>query len=81
MKKIMIKMIDLAITIKGAVRISNRDVPHILVPFNDITYSVCYFGSTDTWRIFFPYPSSEQIRITLNSREEVINYFKNLRGE
>lgn len=33
-------------------RRSNNGVPHMLVVFEDITFSVCYFGKQNLYRIF-----------------------------
>ncbi len=38
-------------------RESRRGVPHIVVITGYETFSVCYFGKTQTYRVFWPYPS------------------------
>ena len=43
--------------IGGYSRISNNFVPHLLIKKDNITYSICYFGGTKSFRIFYPYPS------------------------
>lgn len=38
-------------------RTSARGVPHVVVSTGYETFSVCYFGKTRTYRVFWPYPS------------------------
>lgn len=58
-------------------RWSFRDVPHLLLELsNKITYSICYFGKSKTWRIFYPYLGSNQQKKDFSSEEEVLKFLK-----
>jgi len=65
-----------AITVGGYARISRHGVPHVIVKVGNTVYSACYFGSTNTWRVFYPYPSDNQHKITFKSSEEAIKFIK-----
>lgn len=38
-------------------RVSQRGVPHLVVPRGLRSFSVTYFASTDTWKVFWPWPT------------------------
>ena len=61
--------------IGGRGRVSLGGVPHLVVAEN---FSVCYFGSTRTLRIFTPYPSygRRQKKYTFKTWVEVVNFFQ-----
>lgn len=58
-------------------KISKKGVPLLVVKVKDITHSVCYFGKSNSYRIFFPFPSEQQERLDLKNQQEVIVYFSN----
>lgn len=72
--KIPMPLIKMAIATKGTVRISKQGVPHITVRRNNITYSICYFYRSNTWRVFFPYPAKEQEKISFNNFDDTVQY-------
>lgn len=44
----------------GLIRISKKKVPHLVFRRGDTTYSVVWFGTNRHYRVFWPYPASEQ---------------------
>lgn len=67
----------LADLLGGRYRVSNNGVPHIVRKFRGVLHSVCYFRSTGTWRIFFPYMrfGDEQTKITMPDEKAVCRFF------
>jgi len=59
-------------------RISARGVPHLIVVTDRLTYSICFFERSKTWRLFYPYPSSTQTKINFKSEDLIVRYFKNV---
>ena len=59
-------------------RWSRNHVPHIVFQYKKQGFSVCFFGSDKTYKVFHPYPNtSETIRHTCFTPEEVLKYVKN----
>ncbi len=56
--------------------VSQRQVPMLIVKDD---YSVAYFASTRTYRIFHPFPSNgrDVTRTTVPEKQDVINFFLN----
>lgn len=45
--------------IHGELRIANKGTPHIIYKGRTgITSSICYFANTNTWKVFWPWPST-----------------------
>ena len=65
------KVHAMAKRLNGTLCISMGKVPHILVRCGSVRVSVCYFSHTDTWRIFYPYPSAKQTKITCKTEASV----------
>jgi hypothetical protein len=62
--------------IKGSkIRVSSNGVPHLLFTAKSITYSVAYFGKSDTYRLFYPYPANIQTRLDFRFRTEIVSFF------
>jgi len=59
-------------------RFSRRKVPHLIVWAYGEVYSVCFFNSTKTWRVFYPWPSygKTQTKIDIPSFGHVVEYFQ-----
>ncbi|GAI52830.1 unnamed protein product [marine sediment metagenome] len=57
-------------------RTSRRNVQHLVVEAGEVTYSIMYFRKTNTWRIFYPYPSSVQTKFDVPTFGHVIEYFQ-----
>lgn len=57
-------------------RRSKRNVPHVVVCFNNTTLSVCFFASTQTYKVFWPWPSNgqEQKKATAASPGKVVQF-------
>ena len=70
-------------TLGGIFRVSQRDVPHVVVELgNEQRASVCYFGRTQTWRVFFPYMQfQEQTKTNHASVGEVVVRIEELRKQ
>lgn len=63
--------------IPGAyLRLSLRNVPHLIVSVNGTSYSIAYFRSNGVYRIFYPYPCEAQTRVDKKTPEEVLKYFR-----
>lgn len=62
-------------------RFSAKGVPHLVVWNFTITYSLCFFGRSRTWRLFFPYPSAGgiQTRKDFPTIDSIVEFFKNLK--
>ena len=69
-------LVILSDKINGCIRTSKSGVPHIVVKHSHVTYSVCYFAKWNKYRVFYPYPDSNQTKKTLNTQNEVIEFFK-----
>lgn len=73
----------MALHLGGWFRISARGVPHVVVtvPGWRYRFSVCYFASTDKYKVFYPYAmfNMEQHKTHCGSEAEVINLFEELR--
>ncbi len=60
-----------------AFRWSHNGVPHLLVELGKgVVYSVCYFGGTKSWTVFYPYGSGPQMKQKFSSVEDVIKFLK-----
>jgi len=57
-------------------RVSRRGVPHVIVDTEYQTFSVCWFGKSQIYRVFFPYPSwgHEVTRADFKTLEDVKRY-------
>jgi hypothetical protein len=56
-------------------RWSLSGVPHLLVELkNKVTYSVCYFRRSGTWRVFYPYPGDRQEKRNFGSWEDAYDF-------
>ncbi len=62
--------------LKSTLRTSMRGVPHLLVTLNETIYSVCYFGKSRQFKIFYPYPSNNQQRAYCPTSNDVLRFFK-----
>lgn len=60
----------------GKVRVSSSGTPHLVGSENGTSFSVGYFRRSDSYRVFFPYPASNQMRIDFKSPEEVSRFLK-----
>ncbi len=80
-EKVVVMLNGLAEKIGGFVRLSKKGVPHIVVERGGRTYSVCYFASTNTFRVFWPYPSygAVQSKKTVANEEAVIKLLAGVR--
>lgn len=67
-----------ATQVGGIYRISNRGVPHLVVSGGSGMCSVCYFGSTRTWRVFYPYPGRDQNKMDFKDESNLVSYLLNL---
>ena len=57
--------------------LSKKGVPHLVVNFKGIQYSVCYFKKSHSFRVFWPYMDFDnQNKIELKLWTDVINFFK-----
>lgn len=74
----------LADRVSGEFRLSKRGVPHVVVTRGSIVhgdyqvYSACYFLTSRTWTIFFPYGrrgEHEQTKLRGKTYEEVAAFF------
>lgn len=59
-------------------RRSKADVPHMTGKAGDTTFSVTYFGKTQTWCVFHPYPASQQTRFKCRDSAELAPYIQQL---
>ena len=60
-----------------AFRWSRNGVPHLLVELGrNIVYSICYFGGSKSWRVYYPYANSIQETQTFNSVEDLFKFLK-----
>lgn len=80
---IVAKLTELTKKIGGTVRISKKGVPHIVVEGNNCKYSVAYFSSTNTFRVFWPYPSYGELqnKKTLAAEDDVARFLSNVDRE
>jgi len=74
-KKILSRLEELNKELKGEYRISQRKVPYLLVQKGDVAHSVCYFGGRGLFRVFFPFPGSNQTRLDFSNERSVVAYF------
>ena len=66
----------IAAQVGGAVRHSMGGVPHLVVTLGETTYSVTYFSSRRTLRVFSPYPGSSQTRHDFKQWPEVVTHLR-----
>jgi len=67
-----------AMVLGGEFKISQRGVPYFVIRnFKGQDYSVCYFGKTRNWKIFWPYLdySGNQQRCTVKDINELRIFF------
>jgi len=58
-------------------RWSRNEVPHLLVELgNGITYSICYFGRSKSWRVFWPYQTNNQQKRDFPSINNIIGFLE-----
>lgn len=38
-------------------RVSQRNVPHLVLRRALRSFSICYFANSDTWKVFWPWPT------------------------
>lgn len=73
------KLKDLASLLKSNIMISKKGVPHIVksTPNKPHNFSICYFKSSDQFRVFYPYavPNQGQQKWTFKTSEEILNFF------
>ena len=62
-------------------RVSRRNVPHLVVPVNGSYYSVAYFSGERYFRIFYPYPGPAQCRFDRITVQGVTDFFSESGGE
>ena len=55
-------------------RVSDRGVPHVVIGIGDTKYSICYFVKSETFRIFFPYPATEQTKRNFKTLEDLSTF-------
>jgi len=69
--------------IGGESKISNNNVPHLVIKGKETTYSICYFGSTRTIRVFDNYLNFRvpQKKYTFKEWGEVVRFLKPLTKE
>lgn len=72
------KMKSLAERLNTEVKYSKAGVPIIVkTGSTGITYSICYFRTTDTYKVFWPYPSYNAVQKTRSFTEiELIHKLK-----
>lgn len=63
-------------------RVSDRGVPHLAVRRALRTFSVCYFASSDTWRVFWPWPTygRRQFKRTFHADGAVVKFLEGAVG-
>jgi len=68
---------------ESELRKSEAGVPHLVVSVGATSYSVCYFGRTKSFRIFYPYPCIKQRQCVANPKtyNDVLLFFKQVREE
>ncbi len=60
-------------------RWSFKGVPHLLVTLkNQVTYSLCYFGKSKSWKVFYPYQDKDQQKVNFRTREEMLEYLQGI---
>ena len=59
--------------LEGTLRTSMRGVPHLVIRQGSKAVSVCWFGRTRSYKIFWPYPSSSQRRVNARTPAEVVS--------
>ena len=63
-------------------RWSRNDVPHVVLQFRSKMYSVCYFGRSKTYRVFWPYGTyGEQNHRNFCTVQEVVDFVAGGVGE
>lgn len=78
--KVVKKLEEIEDAVPGAyLRVSRRNVPHLVVPVNGSCYSVAYFSGEKYFRIFYPYPGPAQSRFDRITTQAVIDFFSELR--
>ena len=57
-------------------RTSRKGVPHVVVDTEYQTFSVCWFGKSQIYKVFYPYPSwgQEMTRADFETLEDVKRY-------
>lgn len=78
--KVVRKLEEIENAIPGAyLRVSRRNVPHLVIPVNGSSYSVAYFSGNKIFRIFHPYPGPAQNRFDRFTAQDVIEFFGELK--
>lgn len=57
-------------------RVSRKGVPHVIADTGYRTFSVCWFGKSQIFRVFYPYPNygSDTVRADFETLEGVETY-------
>ncbi len=71
-----LEQVQKKLPITSNLRISKRGVPHLVVTFLGVDTSITYFRGKEVYKIFYPYPSDQQTRITMKTQAEVLEYFR-----
>lgn len=81
--KIIRRVERLANQVKGETHISARNVPYVVVQISsDSKASICYFGRTNKWRVFYPYGvHGDQSKTDCRTTQDVEIAINNLRLE
>ena len=76
---------NLALKLNATMRYSLKGVPHIIISAigSKFNYSICYFGKTSVWRIFYPYavPNDGQQKWDFKTEDEVVHFFRSVSSQ
>ena len=64
----------------GRIRKSARGIPHVVVDDDSCSVSIAYFLGANEYKVFWPWPSSDQQRAVRRSVEEVVAHVQEIRG-
>lgn len=67
-------MTEVAEEIGGEYKVSQRNVPYVVIKYKGEKASVCYFKKTNIFRLFYPYPGDAQEKIDFSSKEELLKH-------
>ena len=74
--KVVKKLEEIENAVPGAyLRVSRRNVPHLVIPINGSCYSVAYFSGEKYFRIFYPYLGPAQSRFDRFTAQAVVDFF------
>lgn len=78
--KVVERLEEIENAVPGAyLRVSRRNVPHLVIPVNGTCYSVAYFSGEKFFRIFHPYPGEARSRFDKIMAQDVIDFFSGLK--